>query len=84
MRRSQLRGRENTHKRYLIHVAGHNLSLLMRQLFGAGTPKEAAARPNTTIFALITPTVAIIALKIVTEDDQIVFLVTDLSFSSRI
>ena len=25
----RLRGRENVHKRYLLHVAGHNLSLLM-------------------------------------------------------
>ena len=43
MRRTWLRGRENIHKRYLIHVAGHNLGLLMRLLIGAGTPKEAAA-----------------------------------------
>jgi hypothetical protein len=27
MRRTWLRGRENVHKRYLIHVAGHNLGL---------------------------------------------------------
>ena len=44
MRRTWLRGRENVHKRYLIHVAGHNLGILMRLLIGAGTPKEAAAR----------------------------------------
>ena len=44
MRRTWLRGRENLHKRYLLHVAGHNLGILMRQLIGAGTPKEAAAR----------------------------------------
>jgi transposase/osmotically-inducible protein OsmY len=43
MRRTWLRGRENIHKRYLIHVAGHNLGLLMRLLIGAGTPKEAVA-----------------------------------------
>src|SRR3954470_21703330 len=43
MRRTWLRGRENVHKRYLIHVAGHNLGLLMRLLIGAGTPKEAMA-----------------------------------------
>ena len=41
MRRTWLRGRENVHKRYLLHVAGHNLSLLMRQLIGAGTPVRA-------------------------------------------
>ena len=44
MRRTWLRGRENIHKRYLIHVAGHNLGLLMRLLVGAGTPKGAVAR----------------------------------------
>ena len=44
MRRTWLRGQENVHKRYLIHVAGHNLGLLMRLLIGAGTPKEAVAR----------------------------------------
>src|SRR5919107_2853626 len=44
MRRTWLRGREDVHKRYLIHVAGHNLGLLMRLLIGAGTPKEAVAR----------------------------------------
>src|SRR5260370_32725592 len=44
MRRGWLRGRENVHKRYLVHVAGHNLGVLMRLLIGAGTPREAAAR----------------------------------------
>ena len=44
LHRTWLRGRENVHKRYLIHVAGHNLGLLMRLLIGAGTPKEAVAR----------------------------------------
>ncbi len=29
LRRTWLRGRENVHKRYLLHVAGHNLSLLI-------------------------------------------------------
>jgi transposase len=42
MRRTWLRGRENVHKRYLVHVAGHNLGILMRLLIGAGTPREAA------------------------------------------
>jgi transposase len=43
MRRTWLRGRDNVAKRYLIHVAGHNLGLLMRALLGAGTPRAAAA-----------------------------------------
>ncbi len=40
MRRAWLRGRENVAKRYLIHVAGFNLGVLMRALMGRGTPRE--------------------------------------------
>ena len=43
MRRAWLRGRDNVHKRYLIHTAGYNLGLIMRLLVGAGTPKELLA-----------------------------------------
>ena len=39
MRRVWLRGLENVQKRYLIHVAGYNLGILMRKLIGYGTPK---------------------------------------------
>ena len=39
MRRAWLRGRENLRKRYLVHVAGYNLGLIMRLLVGAGTPR---------------------------------------------
>jgi hypothetical protein len=42
MRRTWLPGRDNVARRYLIHVAGHSLGLLMRSLFGAGTPRAAA------------------------------------------
>ncbi len=66
MRRTWLRGRDNVHKRYLLHVAGHNLGLLMRQLIGAGTPKGAVAGgkrlivfvalPDGSILALLAPT----------------------------
>src|SRR5260370_8767882 len=38
MRRVHLRGRENILKRLLIHLGGFNLSLVMRQLLGKGTP----------------------------------------------
>src|SRR5208337_3589621 len=54
MRRTWLRGRENVHKRYLVHVAGHNLGILMRALFGAGTPKEAAVIRNAFLFVIQT------------------------------
>lgn len=54
MRRAWLRGRENVHKRYLIHVAGFNLGILMRALFGCGTPREAASASSAFLFALQT------------------------------
>src|SRR5947209_18062510 len=43
MRRTWLRGRENVDKGYLVHIAGHNLGILMRLLLGAGTQRDAAA-----------------------------------------
>jgi len=39
MRRVHLRGRENILKRLFIHVAGFNLSLVLRQTIGKGTPR---------------------------------------------
>jgi transposase len=39
MRRVHLRGWDNVLKRLLIHVGGFNLSLMMRQLLGKGTPR---------------------------------------------
>jgi len=39
MRRVHLRGRENILKRLLIHVAGFNLSLILRLMIGRGTPR---------------------------------------------
>jgi transposase len=50
MRRTWLRGCDNVHKRYLVHVAGHNLGILMRLLIGAGTPREAAAHALAYVF----------------------------------
>jgi hypothetical protein len=38
-RRSWLRGMGEVAKRYLMQVAGHNLGVLMRRLFGKGTPR---------------------------------------------
>jgi transposase len=40
MRRTHLRGRENILKRLLIHAGGFNLGLLMRKVFGVGTPRR--------------------------------------------
>ena len=39
MRRLHLRGRENILKRLLIHIGAFNLSLVLRQKFGKGTPR---------------------------------------------
>jgi transposase len=38
-RRSWLRGLADVSKRYLLAVAGHNLGVIMRKLFGVGTPR---------------------------------------------
>ena len=76
IRRTWLRGRENVHKRYLLHVAGHNLSLLMRQLIGAGTPKEAVAGGIGALFVLVTPAGAVLVVQIVlivSEDGETAF-----------
>ncbi len=40
MRRTHLRGHQNILKRQLIHVGAFNLSLILRQVLGAGTPRE--------------------------------------------
>lgn len=39
MRRTHLRGHPNILKRLLLHVCGFNLGLVMRKLFGFGTPR---------------------------------------------
>jgi len=54
MRRAWLRGRKNVHKRYLIHVAGYNLGLIMRLLTGAGTPRRFRARVSVCFGVLPT------------------------------
>ena len=65
MRRTWLRGRENIHERYLVHVAGYNLGVLMRALFGAGTPKELRLSGPAFLFVIQTAeaiTVVIVAV----------------------
>ena len=43
MRRASLRGCEKLTKRHLVAAMSYNLSLLLRTLFGVGTPKQALA-----------------------------------------
>ena len=70
MRRTWLRGRENLQKRYLIHVAGYNLGLIMRLLTGAGTPREFRARVSACFAAAVTPAGSLFVLLIVVAGDQ--------------
>jgi transposase len=39
-RRTRLRGRQNIQKRFSLHAAAANLGLIMRTLFGVGTPRR--------------------------------------------
>lgn len=52
MRRVYLRGHENILKRYLVHLAGFNLSLVMRGIFGVGTPSGLQGRLEALLAAL--------------------------------
>jgi transposase len=58
MRRLHLRGRENILKRLVVHSGAANLGLLMRKLFGKGTPRGLA----TTLPAIISAARASIRL----------------------
>jgi transposase len=53
MRRVHLRGRENVWKRQLIHVGAFNLSLVLRRMLGAGTPRELRNRPKQALFVVL-------------------------------
>ena len=54
MRRCHLRGRQNILKRQLIHVGGaFNLSLILRKLLGAGTPRELKNRAGQAVSRLL-------------------------------
>jgi transposase len=55
MRRTYLRGDENIEKRYSIHVAGFNLGILMRFLFGFGTPRGWAEAHFVLFFVCSSP-----------------------------
>src|ERR1700694_213815 len=53
MRRCHLRGHKNILKRQLIHVGAFNLSLILRQLLGAGTPRELRNRARQVFSRLL-------------------------------
>ena len=70
MRRLWLRGRDNIQKRYLIHVAGYNLGLIMRLLTGAGTPREFRARVFVRLVVILEPDGGLIFVILVATGDQ--------------
>ena len=53
MRRCTLHGRKNILKRLLIHVGAFNISLVLRQMLGAGTPRELKNRATSLAFRVI-------------------------------
>lgn len=53
LRRTHVRGHENIRKRILVHCAGFNLGLLMRQLIGAGKPRSLGAASVKALRALL-------------------------------
>ena len=75
MRRAWLRGRDNLHKRYLVHVAGYNLGLIMRLMIGAGTPREFSARASVHLMLLTTAADTLISILIVASNTQAAMLV---------
>jgi transposase len=61
MRRAYLRARENILKRYLVHVAAFNLSLVMRAIFGVGTPRELGGKLAAALATLRTAVIGLVA-----------------------
>jgi transposase len=78
MRRAWLRGRENLRKRYLVHVAGYNLGLVMRLLVGVGTPREFLARGSAHLLSLATADGAVLAILVVATEAEAAMLVVSI------
>ena len=78
MRRAWLRGRENLHKRYLIHVAGYNLGLILRLLTGVGTPREFLAGASVWLGATQDLDGALIVILFVAAEGQIAAIAVSL------
>jgi hypothetical protein len=75
MRRTWLRGRENLHKRYLVHVAGYNLGVLMCALFDAGTPKEAAEVRFAFLFVIQAADTIVFVILAASDDEPAALIV---------
>jgi transposase len=66
MRRTHLRKHHNILKRLLVHVAGMNLGLLLRSVYGTGTPRGLQGLSYSLDFL-----VALIAVAVTSENLQI-------------
>ena len=66
MRRTHLRKHPNILKRLLVHVAGMNLGLLLRSLYGVGTPRGLQGLSYTLDFL-----VALMALAVRSENSRL-------------
>ena len=75
MRRAWLRGRENLRERYLVHVAGYNLGLVMRLLVGAGTPRQFLARASAHLLILTPADDAVLVVLIVATGTEAAMLI---------
>lgn len=53
VRRMTIRGLDEVNKRWLMQTAAYNLGVLMRKLFGVGTPREWSALPTAILARLV-------------------------------
>jgi transposase len=74
MRRAWLRGGEKLRKRYLVHVAGYNLGLVMRLLVGAGTPREFLARAAASLLAFTPADDVVLVVLVITTGTEAAML----------
>ena len=60
LRRTHLRGHPNILKRLIVHAGAFNLGLLMRHVFGRGTPRglQGRRRPCCALWALLSTLLA--------------------------
>lgn len=83
MRRVWRRGRENVHKRHLIHVAAYNLGLIMRLLTGAGTLRAFRGRVSIWFGAIPAFDGGCILILLIAAGDQIATLAISLQPDHR-
>ena len=78
-RRTRLRGRDNVEKRYLLQVAAANLGLVMRSLFGMGTPRGWADRLRALLGGVLgrTGRLGVPAGRMAVIDQHLQFLTTE-------